>query len=236
MAYYLQAKTGEPIISEEDELMVSESQLKEGLEWIASLEDAHVIPSIAYIDGEGASSMDKSGRFMDGEYAGIFEWDSTSGKYTAALGDNAEDLVVGNVFPELRSYSKVSLMFSISAKSQHPHEAALLLQYLLNDPEGVKIMGNERGIPESEAAYQALLDSDFISPLSAEAHEKVMDSDPLYWNPLFDDSILKGETAAYTVVFGQFSYGKDMNGKNYDSSSAAKELYAAYTKAISQSN
>ena len=228
MTFYLQAKTGEPIINEAGNLTVTQDQIKEGLEWIKSLEDAHVIPTIAYIDGEGADSMDKSTRFINGEYAGIFEWDSSPAKYISALGDNGSNLVVGNVFPELKSYSKVSLMFSISAKTEHPKEAAMLLNYLLNDAEGVALMANERGIPESAAAYQVLSDANSIDPISAEAHTAVMDSEPLYWNPLFDDSTLKGDTGAYTTVFEQYSYGMDAAGSEYTVDNAAEELYNAY--------
>jgi oligogalacturonide transport system substrate-binding protein len=229
MAFYLQGKTGEPIINENGNLTVTQDQIKEGLEWIKSLEDAHVIPTIAYIAGEGADSMDKSQRFINGQYAGIFEWDSSPAKYISALGDNGSNLVVGNVFPELKSYTKVSLMFSISANTKHPREAAMLLNYLLCDPEGALIMANERGIPESAIAYQTLKDNDKINAVSAEAHEAVMSSDPLYWNPLFDDSSLKGDTSAYNTVFEQFSYGMDAGGSKYSVDDAAKELYNAMT-------
>lgn len=234
VAFYLQAQTGEPIINENNEVTVTEAQLKEGLEFIKSLEDAHVIPTIPYIDGEGADSMDKSQRFINGEYAGIFEWDSSPAKYVSALGDNGDDLVVGNVFPELQSYSKVSLMFSISADTEHPRECAMLLNYLLNDPEGAAIMANERGIPESASAYATLEAAGTINPLSAQAHTAVMDSEPLYWNPLFDSSVLKGDTSVYTTVFEQYSYGMDASGSAYDVDKAAADLYKGYQDAVAQ--
>ena len=229
MTYYLQAKTGEPIINENGNLTVTQDQIKEGLEWIKSLEDAHVIPTMAYILGEGADSMDKSQRFINGQYAGIFEWDSSPKKYISALGDNGSDLVVGNVFPELKSYTKVSLMFSISANSKHPREAAMLLNFMLNDPEGIEIMKTERGIPESKIAYDTLSAAGALDAVSAEAHEQVMNSEPLYWNPLFDDSSLKGGSAVYTTVFQQYSYGMDAGGSKYKVDDAAKELYNAMT-------
>ncbi len=228
MTYYIQAQTGEPIIDEDGNTTVTEEQLEEGLEFIKSLEDAHVIPTEEYILGEGADSMDKSARFINGEYAGIFEWDSSPAKYVAALGDNGENLVVGNLFEDMGeygtgSYTKVSLMFSISANTEHPTEAALFLNYLLNDEEGVALMGTERGIPESKAAYEVLSASGAIDSLVAEAHKEVMDSNPLYWNPLFDDSSLKGDTGIYTEVFDNFSYG------NVSAKDAAEALYAGYT-------
>ena len=229
MTYYLQAKTGEPIINENGNLTVTQDQLKEGIQWICDLEAKHVIPTISYILGEGADSMDKSQRFINGEYAGIFEWDSSPAKYISALGDNGANLVVGNVFPELKSYTKVSLMFSIKAKTEHPHEAAMLMNYLLNDPEGIAIMKNERGIPESKIAYDTLKASDSINKVSAEAHDAVMSSSPLYWNPKFDDSSLKGNTSAYNTTFQQVSYGQDAAGAAYSVDDAARDLYAAMT-------
>ncbi|MBQ8317400.1 MAG: carbohydrate ABC transporter substrate-binding protein [Lachnospiraceae bacterium] len=234
VAFYLQAKTGQPIINEKNEVTVTEADFKEGLEFIKSLEDAHVIPTVPYIDGEGADSMDKSQRFINGEYAGIFEWDSSPAKYVSALGDNGDDLVVGNVFPELQSYSKVSLMFSISADTEHPRECAMLLNYLLNDPEGAAIMANERGIPESASAYATLEAAGTINPLSAQAHTEVINSDPLYWNPLFDSKVLKGDTSVYTTVFEQYSYGMDASGSAYDVDKAAADLYKGYQDAVAQ--
>lgn len=234
VAYYLQKETGKPIIDENNQLTVTQDQLKKGLEFIKSLEDAHVIPTIPYVDGEGADSMDKSQRFINGEYAGIFEWDSSPAKYVSALGDNGDDLVVGNVFPELQSYSKVSLMFSISAETEHPRECAMLLNYLLNDPEGAAIMASERGIPESKAAYEVVNAAGKINPLSAQAHEEVMGSNPLFWNPLFDSKVLKGDTSVYTTVFEQFSYGMDASGASYDVDKAAADLYQGYMDAVAQ--
>ena len=234
VAFYLQAQTGKPIIDENNQLTVTQDDLKKGLEFIKSLEDAHVIPTIPYLDGEGADSMDKSQRFINGEYAGIFEWDSSPAKYVSALGDNGDDLVVGNVFPELKSYSKVSLMFSISANTEHPRECAMLLNYLLNDPEGAAIMASERGIPESKAAYEVVDAAGKINPLSAQAHTEVINSEPLYWNPLFDSSKLKGDTSTYTTVFEQFSYGMDAAGSEYSLDKAAEDLYNGYMDALAQ--
>ncbi|MCD7724217.1 MAG: ABC transporter substrate-binding protein [Clostridiales bacterium] len=227
MAFYLQAQTGEPVINESGNFTLTEDQVKEGLAWIQSLEEAHVIPTIAYIDGEGADSMDKSARFINGEYAGIFEWDSSPAKYLSALGENSGDLVVGNEIID-GVFKKVSLMFSISATTEHPKEAALLLNYLLNDEEGAAIMSTERGIPESKSAYAVLEAAGAIGAMEAEAHAAVMDADPMYWNPLFDDSSLKGDTAVYTTVFEQFSYGQDASGAAYTIDDAASDLYNAY--------
>jgi multiple sugar transport system substrate-binding protein len=54
-------------------------------------------------------------------------------------------------------YIKPSMMMSVSAKTKTPDEAAKLVQYMISDPEAVRILGIERGVPCSAAARALLL-------------------------------------------------------------------------------
>lgn len=54
-------------------------------------------------------------------------------------------------------YIKPSQMMSISSKSKAPEEAAKLISFMVQAPEGVKILGIERGVPCSSAARATLL-------------------------------------------------------------------------------
>jgi multiple sugar transport system substrate-binding protein len=53
-------------------------------------------------------------------------------------------------------YIKPSQMMSVSARSKAPEESAKLINFMVTDPEGVKFLGIERGVPCSAAA-RALL-------------------------------------------------------------------------------
>jgi multiple sugar transport system substrate-binding protein len=53
-------------------------------------------------------------------------------------------------------YLKPSMLMSVSAKTQHPKEAATLVDALLTDPEITAILGSERGIPPSAGVRGAL--------------------------------------------------------------------------------
>ncbi len=53
-------------------------------------------------------------------------------------------------------YIKPSMQMSISSRTKAPEEAAKLIQFFVSDPEAVKILGVERGVPASAAA-RALL-------------------------------------------------------------------------------
>ncbi len=227
VAFYLDSLNNAPMIDENGNSTFTKEQLAKALQWIEDLEAKHVIPTCDYIDGEGADSFDKSARFIGGQYAGIFEWDSTANKYIDALGENGADFVVGGEFDDLGPngsgvFQKVSTAFSISAKTAHPHEAALLLNYLVNTEEGALLMSTERGIPASSVAYDVVSKAGKIDETTAAAHAAVMDGSPMYWNPLFDDATLKGDNAAYNDVYGGLSYN------DYDVETAASILYDAY--------
>lgn len=47
----------------------------------------------------------------------------------------------------LGQYAKPSMLISIAAKSEHPKEAAQLIDFLLNDAEAGKVLGTSRGMP-----------------------------------------------------------------------------------------
>ena len=65
------------------------------------------------------------------------------------------------MFPQARGtssghYIKPSMLMSVSARSRAQEEAAKLVSFLVNDPEGVKALGIERGVPGSVAAQTVL--------------------------------------------------------------------------------
>ena len=134
------------------------------------------MPSIKTVDGDGAASFDVNEKFISGRYAGILEWDSAASKFRKALGDSRE-LVVGEEFKDLGGketgvFTKISMLYAINAKSKHPREAALLMNFLLNDPEGIEIIGTQRGVPASKVALEQLTKANAIDPVIKEAHQK----------------------------------------------------------------
>ena len=223
MTFYLQAKYGKAFISDRT-LNFTVEELQDGLDFIMSLEEDHVIPSIVTIDGDAADSLDQNPKFIEGKYAGILEWDSAPLKYINALAEGRE-LVVGNEFTDFGEegntgvFTKVSLGLAISSTTEHPKESAMLIQYLLNDPEGAAIMASERGIPESKAAYEVVDAAGGIDPVIADAHTKVMEASEYAEDPVFESNDLKGSEGTYRYVFGGLSYDE------FDTEEGAEELY-----------
>jgi multiple sugar transport system substrate-binding protein len=69
-----------------------------------------------------------------------------------------------SLFPQQKGmvsghYIKPAMLMSISSKSRSPEDAARLVNFMMNEAEGAKILGIERGVPGS-AAMQAVLGPD----------------------------------------------------------------------------
>jgi oligogalacturonide transport system substrate-binding protein len=226
MSFWMQAQSGEPIIDEDGKLTASQEDFQKGMEFIKSLEDGHVIPTIEFAQSHAIDTLNQYDGFINGEIAGVFEWDSAINKYIKNLAEGQE-LVVGQELEGLGDKasgvsSKASMLFAITKYTEHPHEAALLLNFLLNEEEGVDAMGTQRGIPASKAAYDYLDKEGRLDKLTVEAHQSVLDADPMYFSPKFDNADLKGDTGKYISVFDSFSTGET------DAAGAAETLYKAY--------
>ena len=56
------------------------------------------------------------------------------------------------------TYIKPSMFASISARTEHPDEAALLIDFITNNVDANKIMMAERGVPISQTIRDAIAD------------------------------------------------------------------------------
>ena len=205
MVYYLGAQYGKPWIRN-GRLNYTRDEIRKGVEFIDSLEKGHVIPSIAEISGDGSVTFDRSPKWMNGKYAGIFEWDSAASKYSNALEGNG-DFVVGDYFSDFGrykgGYSKISLAFAVSKKTEHPEECAEFLDFILNDPEGTALMGVERGIPISRNAVKSCEAAGLLKGIEKEANDKVLAGTSFSFDIKFEDPKLK--TSPEGVYFDAFS-------------------------------
>lgn len=221
MVFYLESVYGKAWV-ENGVLQYSEEEITEGMEFIQSLEDAHVIPSIKTILNDGAESIDKNENWMSGKYAGIFEWDSSATKFKGALNEGQE-FVVGEELADMGDFNggfaKVSMCFAISQNTQHPAECAALINFLLNEEEGVELMKSERGIPVSAAGLAICEEKGLLNETVSEANKKVLDYVGFPLDPKFESSALKNEPeGTYWEVMGSLSYGQ------YDAAEAAETL------------
>ena len=164
MVYYLESRYGKDWVTD-GKMNYTEEEIAEGFAFINKLEDEHVLPSIATISGDMADSLDKNSKWIDGKYAGVMEWDSAVVKVRTAMEESVnkpgQEFVIGefiNFGQYQGGFTKISMNMCIKAGTEHPKEAAMLVNYLMNDPEGVEINSTERGIPCSAVAVAYLND------------------------------------------------------------------------------
>lgn len=231
MVWALECKYGKDWVVD-NKLNYSAEEIKEGLTLLQTLEQNHVIPNIQTLAGDGAESLDKNPKWMDGRYAGIFEWDSSAGKFQKALSEG-QKFIVGDYFTDMGEYkggfTKVSLGFAITQSCKNPKEAGKLINYLLNDPEGAKIMSSERGIPLSKAALDACNAEKLLDETVAEANSKVLAWCSNKLDPKFEDARLKAlNEGTYYEAMAGLSYG------DYDLDAATKVLMDGINDVLAQ--
>ncbi len=95
----------------------------------------------------------------------------------------------------------------------------MLINFLLNDPEGVEICSTERGIPCSAAAVAILNEKGLGNELVKEANAKVLGYSKFPLDTKFEHNDLKANPdGVYYKVFGKFSSG------DTDAAKAAEDL------------
>ncbi len=225
MVYYLESVYGKPWV-QDGQIQYSAEEVKGAMEFIKKLEDSHVIPTLAVLNGDMADSIDKNAKWIDGKYAGILEWDSSASKFEQAVEESTnkpgQEFVIGD-FIKFGDYdggfTKISMGLSVAASSAHPKEAAMLINFLLNDPEGVEICSTERGIPCSAAAVAVLNEKGLGNELVKEANAKVLGYSKFPLDTKFEHNDLKANPdGIYYKVFGKFSSGDS------DAAKAAEDL------------
>lgn len=225
MVYCLESMYGKPWV-EDGKLQYTTEEVQVGFEFIQMLEAEHVIPSLQTILDDGSESFDQNSKWVNGIYAGIFEWDSSVRKFSEALADGQE-FVVGDYFEDMGEFqggfSKVSLGFAISESCEHKKEAAMLINFLLNEEEGVTIMSSERGIPLSAAAFEICQERNLLDEIVAEANIRVLDwvSFPLDFK--FESAALRNSDGIYYDTMRGLSNGK------YNATEASLKLIEGVT-------
>ena len=214
MVFYLESKYGkdwaDPVTST---LNYTEDEIAEGLAFIKSLVDNHVMMNLkTYYSANSDTATHQSNEWITGKIAGIFEWDSAATKYASALDDSNKDgFTVGE---EIKfgdnngGFSKVSMGLAITKTCKNVAEAATLINFLLNEEKGASIMGSECGIPASKAGLAAAQSAGAVKELVAEANGKVMAFVSNQLDPLFESNDLKATgTGIYQEVFDNIDYG-----------------------------
>jgi oligogalacturonide transport system substrate-binding protein len=154
-------KTGVAFIDEgRSRLNADVPQMVGAADLYRRLVDEHVVPGARARASFGNVAPQEMRPWITGRYAGVHQWVSAIGKSADTL-EPGQRLVLGD-FPLLPGAKDAGLLYrpamllAVNRGTRHPNEAALLLNFLLNDPEAVRIFEVKRGAPVSKSALKVL--------------------------------------------------------------------------------
>ncbi|MGF7400552.1 sugar ABC transporter substrate-binding protein [Thermoanaerobacterium thermosaccharolyticum] len=229
---YAEQMTGKTFIDDNGKLGFDENDIKTALEFYKKLLDSKVTPSIQELTNEGGQngSLEQLPSFLQGKLAGLFQWTTGIQKQAAPLKEKNMEVVCGGLpIPKDAKISgvivKPSMLFAINKDCKNPKEAATFLNFLLNDPEGVKALGTSRGVPVSKSAEDTLKKEGLISGLEYDGLQFLLNHPTVPYSPYIEDPKLQD---LYKEVLTKISYNM------FSPDEAAKYMYDNIQKILSE--
>ena len=154
-------KYGKDIISHDTNLLdFDNKEMTAFFQLYADQVKNHVFPSTKEFASYGKGNLYEMRPWIDGRFGGLYMWDTAIAKYS----DNLQPPMSLELGPypmtpgatQAGLLARPSMMFSIGRNTKHPEEAAKLVNFLLNDPDGIKALGLARGIPMSSEGLKVL--------------------------------------------------------------------------------
>ncbi|GAB3601536.1 ABC transporter substrate-binding protein [Microbacterium tumbae] len=118
---------------------------------------------------EGFAAGISAGPMATNKVAMSMAWHAQLTALQAANGGNLVLLKLPEPEGVDPSFYKPSMYWTVSGTSEHPAEAGLFLDYILNNEDAVSIIGTERGIPANANTLETIGDS--LTPTDAAAIE-----------------------------------------------------------------
>lgn len=148
---------GESVYSEDGGMNIEPETLADWWEMTAGLRESGAAPDAALtseLDGQAGPEQSLMGRGLSGME---FAWSNQYAAYQSASGDPLQLIrPPGESHKQPGVWLQASQIYSIYSKSEHPKEAAALIDFLINDPEAAKVIGTDRGIPSNPDVLEAI--------------------------------------------------------------------------------
>ncbi|SFG20560.1 ABC transporter substrate-binding protein [Oribacterium sp. WCC10] len=211
--YYLQQKTGKAEFNDDYTMNWTAEDYTDAVKWYKDMADKHVFCSREdYVENVGNDpvSVAQNEKFLNAGYLGVMEWTGGVASNEATLKEKGDTLVIAEL-PTIDgakfkgTMAKPSLLMAIDKNCKNTKEAAEFLQYILNDPEGVKIMGTKRGMVASKAAQKTLEEDGQITGIVKEAYDFTAKADVINEVAFFESADFNN---AYQQNYEQFEYGQ----------------------------
>ncbi len=167
---YTEQAANKTIINNSGKLNFNANDFKTMIEFYQRLIDEHVMPQIDFYQ---RLELDNE------KYAGSVAWISDAVNYFGDAVAKGREIVaadyttIDGTNPGKGWYAKPATMYAVSKNTEHPQEAAILLNYLMNSSEMAELQGIEKGIPLSAAAQETLKEQNLLTGIQYEASQKM---------------------------------------------------------------
>ena len=216
---YAEQVTGKSILNDDGGLNFNADDLEVMLKFYTDLVEKKIIPQVEFYERLNINT---------GMYAGTIAWVSDANNYCGTAIKNGYEIVAApyTAFSADKSgegwYAKPATLYAVSKNTEHPREAGMLLDFLLNSKEMALLQGVEKGIPLSETAKNTLDEAELLVGIQYDA-SVVMDENNLIdkMDPILEDTDIIDK---FTEVSNLVLYGKA------DLDAAAQQLYTDYKK------
>lgn len=140
------------------------------IEFYKELVDESVIPQLEHYDNKEIAKE---------TYAGCIAWVSDATNYFGNMIEDGKNIITAD-YTTLDGenvgegwYAKPATMYAVSKNTEHPREAGLLLDFLMNSPEMAELQGVEKGIPLSNSAKKTIEKNYMLYGIQYEASQKM---------------------------------------------------------------
>lgn len=209
LIYYLESQYGKDWIVN-GVLQYDVEEVTKGMEFLLSLEELHVIPTLQYM--RSADSLVRDSGFNSGCYGGVFVKEDSLKQYQASL-QAGHKIQAGQRFADMGIYNggyvQVAVAYAVSENCAHPREAAIFLNFLLNQEESILVLKDTQGIPLSRVARSLGEEQELWDKTAWEANQTILEDD-FAENPELAASIR--DDSVYKDVLSGLSYG-DYNAR-----------------------
>lgn len=139
---------GQEVFPTEGQTGVTPETVQSYFEFAKRMQDTKATPAAASQVEDTTTALDST-RFATNKAAFHLQFHTQIAAYASASGTDLRLLRLPSqaAGESPRMVNKASMYWSISSRSEHPEEAAKLINFLMTDPTPVKILKVERGIP-----------------------------------------------------------------------------------------
>ncbi|WP_022873066.1 ABC transporter substrate-binding protein [Nesterenkonia alba] len=156
---WLRQHAGKDIVTDDGDVDLTAEDAQPYFELLLEMnESGQMAP--ASLASEDRSAAHEQTLVVTGQAAMYIEWDTVIMQLSGGENVNLEPLR----FPTLTGdasdaelFYKPAMFYSVSAGSDHPEEAQLFIDYLINNEEAGSLTGIDRGLPANEQVREAIL-------------------------------------------------------------------------------